>query len=115
MKKVQMLFVAMIVASVALFSFKSSTTATRYGGTASVKINIVKVIERNSERTTVSSPTLNATESCSDSDAAGAKSSLKVDLERQADSKKNAMSFSPGVKYEWEYANEISYRITTCD
>ena len=44
MKKVQMLFLSMIVASVALFSFKSSNTVTRYGGTASVKINIVQVI-----------------------------------------------------------------------
>lgn len=106
----------MIVASsVALFSFKSSTIGTRYGGTASVKINIVQVITHSGERKTISSPTLNASASCNNSDAAGAKSSLKLDLENQANSKKNAISFKPGVTNEWEFAEEISYRITTCD
>ena len=115
MKKVQMLFVAMIVASVALFSFKASTTATRYGGTASVKINIIQVVESSGVRTTLSSPTLNASESCSNLDAASAKSRLQRDLESQADSKKSGIAWKPFVKVEWEYANEISYRITTCD
>ena len=115
MKKTQILIISIIVASLALFSFKKAELATRYGGTASVKINIVQVVESSGVRTILSSPTLNASESCTNSNAANAKSRLQRDLESQADSKKSAIAWKPFVKVEWEYDSEISYRITTCD
>jgi hypothetical protein len=115
MKKLQILFITMTVASISLFSFKSSTIGTRYGGTASVKINIVQVIILNGERKILSSPTINVSETCNNSTAADAKKFLKANIESEANSKKDAISFKPGVTNEWEYAEEIRYSLTTCD
>lgn len=115
MKKAQILILTMIVASMALFSFKKAESGTSYGGSASVRINIVQVLKSNGERTTLSSPTLNATTSCTKFDAAAAKSELQRDLDRQADSKKSAVAWKPGADVVWEYAGEIDYRINTCN
>lgn len=104
-----MLIVTIIVASVALFSFKSSTTARKYGGSGSVKIDIFgKNIlgDKGEKKSTI---TLNATVSCFEYDAAAVKEKLQKELEYQARNKINAL------KETWEYAGEIDYRINSCD
>jgi hypothetical protein len=109
MKKVQILFITMIVASsVALFSFKSSTNATKYGGSGSVKIDIYKTFlgKKTEKSNTV---TLNATVSCFERDAVAAKQAIQRELETKASQKIKALEET------WEYAGEIDFRINSCD
>jgi hypothetical protein len=113
MKKVQILILTLLIGSVALFSFKSSTTATRYGGTGSVKITVYNKVYSSAAVGYVrgekaSSSTINVTESCSHYDKASATSAIEREISRQANTKTRALQ-------EWDYDGSIDYRITSCD
>ena len=108
MKKTQILIISIIVASMALFSFKSFTNDTRYGGTGSVKIDIYKTfLGKKTEKK--NSITLNVTISCTERNASAAKTAIQRELETKASQKIKALEEA------WEYADEIDYKISTCE
>jgi hypothetical protein len=115
MKKVTFLIITLLVGSVAMFSFKKADVSTRYGGTASVRINLIEVQSNTGERKTLSSPSLNVSTTCMHYDKEGAKSSLLSKLESEANNKLAGIKYKVFYKNEWEYAGEVDYRIISCD
>lgn len=118
MTKSLILLFAFILSAGALVSFKEKY-ATSYGGSASVRINVVEVYSfpnASPKRTILSSPTLNATENCIYSSSSKAKEVLKQALELQAYSKVNNVNRSKAfTTYEYEFDGSIDYRIDSCN
>lgn len=108
-----MLILAVIVVSTALFSFRPSTTATRYGGSGSAKISIYNKVYSSAAAGYVrgdkaSSSTINVTVSCTNYDKAAAMDAIEKDIKYQAGLKIKPLQ-------EWDYDSSIDYRITSCD
>lgn len=107
MKKTQIFIISLIVASLALFSFKKAELATKYGGTASVTVKVGKQTaptcwDASMKAREGDTRVIEVSTSCNHSNSTAAKENLKREIEYKI------------LCYE-KMSSSISYDIDTCE